>query len=141
MIVSHCPISFFDPPAFIGMVLAFDQDRLWSPADGLAGVDRHDRDGILVVLHIFRGEMGGKLEDFPGVAIIAVEVEGLVDGPALCLDAGRFPAQGIDAADSLIDTGIVSARWLPDVPASPEKILCIKNDKILLFHVLLIRVG
>jgi hypothetical protein len=71
------------------MVLAGIPDGTRSPADGLAGIDRHDRDGVLVVLHIFRREMRSRWEDLPGVPVIPAGAGGPVDGPALCPDAGN----------------------------------------------------
>jgi len=55
-----------DPFAFIGMVLAPEENRLWPPADGLVRVHRHDRDRVLVVLYVLRGKMCGKAEDLAG---------------------------------------------------------------------------
>jgi len=54
-----------------------------------AGVDRYNGDRVLVVLHVFRGEMGGKFEDLPGVPEIPARVEGLINNPALRSDPGN----------------------------------------------------
>ncbi len=59
------------------MILASDEDRLWSPPDSLARIHRDNRDGILVVLYIFRREMRSKPEDLPGIPVIPVEIKGL----------------------------------------------------------------
>jgi hypothetical protein len=71
------------------MVPASEQNRLGTPADGLARVDRDNRDGVLVVPDVFRREMRSKPEDLPGVPVITVKVKGLVNGPALCNDPGN----------------------------------------------------
>ena len=71
-----------DPFAFIGMVPAPEEDRLWAPADGLVRVNRDNQDGVLVVLHIFRGEMRSRPENLPGVPVIPARSGCLVDRTA-----------------------------------------------------------
>jgi len=128
-----------DPFAFIGMVPALEEDRLWAPADGLVRVDRHNRDGVLVVLHVLRGEMGGKPEDLPGVPVIPVKVEGLVDGTANRLDPERLPAHGTDQPDPLVPVtddqevaieGIVQGSGNAGIPDRREVLGFIHQDRI-----------
>ena len=91
-----------DPFAFVGMVLAPEENRLWPPADGLVRVHRYDRDRVLVVLHVLRGEMRSKAEDLPGIPVIPVKIEGLVNGPANRFDPERLPGDGTDQPYPLV---------------------------------------
>jgi hypothetical protein len=98
----ECIYEVCDPFAFIGMILTPDEQRFGSSSDCLIWIDRDNRDRIFVVFHIFRGEMSRELEDFPGITIIPVEIECLMNGPALRFDPKGFPAHRIDEPYSLI---------------------------------------
>ena len=113
-----------DPLTFIGMVPASEQNRLWPPADGLARVNRHNRDGVLVVLDIFRREMCGKPEDLAGVPVIPVKVEGLVNGPADRFNPERLPAHGTDQPYPLVPVILLIKKHLfvPAVVCMTKKV-------------------
>jgi hypothetical protein len=110
-----------------------------APADGLARVNRDNRDGVLVVLHIFRGEMRSEPEDLAGVPVIPVKVEGLVNGPADRFTPGRLPAHGTDQPYPLVPVtddqevaieGIVQGSGNAGIPDRREVLRLIYQDRI-----------
>lgn len=91
-----------DPRTFVCMVLAGIQDGTRSPAGCLGRVDRYDRDRVLGIFNVLRGEMLGQFQDLFGIPVIPIKVECLVDRPSCCPDPERLPADRADEPDALV---------------------------------------